>query len=142
MKKKVVITLIIIIASVAGLFNSIVTSANKPKDFVKVYYFHGNYRCQTCTTIESYIKESVKDNFKEEIKSGLVQLQIINFDKKHNKKFIDKYKLYNQTLIISRFSNNKEVEWKDCPKIWETVGNKGKFYSYVKNEVDKYLKAK
>ena len=142
MNKKIIITIIIILASAAGLFNSIVTSANKPKDFVKVYYFHGDNRCSTCLTIEKYTTEAVEQIFEKEAESGLVVLEVINFDKKKNKGFIDKYKLYNQALIIARYENDKQVEWKDCPKIWENVSDRDKFFSYVKNEVNKYLKKK
>ncbi|MFH1051340.1 MAG: nitrophenyl compound nitroreductase subunit ArsF family protein [bacterium] len=142
MRKRVFIAVIILIAAAAGLINSIVTSANKPKDYVKVYYFHGDNRCQTCLTIEKYTTEAVEQYYEKELESGDVYLEIINFDKKKNKGFVDKYKLYNQALVMVRFANDKQVEWKDCPKIWETVGDRDKFFSYVKNEVRQYLKKK
>ncbi len=142
MNKKVFITAIIILASAAGLINSILTSANKPKDYVKVYYFHGDNRCQTCLTIEEYTTDAIKQYFEKEVDDAKVIYQVINFDKKKNEGFVDKYKLYNQALIMVRYVNDKEVEWKDCQKIWETVGERDKFFSYVKKEVNKYLKKK
>lgn len=142
MNKKVLIAVIIVLISAAGLINSILTSANKPAEYVKVYYFHGDIRCQTCLTIEEFTTDAIKQYFNKEIDEGKIIFQVINIDKKKNQEFIDKYKLYNQALVMARYVNNKEVEWKDCPKIWETVSNRDKFFSYVKNEVNKYLKKK
>lgn len=142
MKKKIFIVMIIVIASAAGLINSIVTSANKPKNYVQVYYFHGDNRCQTCLTIEEYTTDAIEQYFENEVELGSVRYQVINFDKKKNEGFIDKYKLFNQALIMGRYVNDKEVEWKDCPKIWETVSDRNKFFAYVKKEVNKYLKKK
>lgn len=142
MNKKILLIAVIVLVSAAGFINSYIVTSNKPKDYVVVYYFHGDYRCQTCITIESYIKEAVEQYYATEVEEGSVQLKVINFDKKKNKAFIDKYKLFNQAMIVSRYANDKEVEWKDCPKIWEIVSNRSKFFSYVKKEVDKYLKAK
>jgi len=142
MKKKVFIITIIVIASAAGLINSLVTSANKPKNYVQVYYFHGDNRCQTCLTLEKFTTDAIEQYFEKEVELGSVRFQVINFEKKKNEKFIDKYKLFNQALIMARYVNDKEVEWKDCQKIWETVADRDKFFSYVKKEVNKYLKKK
>lgn len=110
------------------------------KSFVRVIYFHGNYRCHTCLTIEKYVKEAVNFHFTDEIKSNKVKVEVINFDKKENQKYIDKYNLFNQALIMVKYKNGKEVSYKDCEKIWELVGDQRKFFEYVKEEVDKYLK--
>ncbi|ROL62164.1 hypothetical protein D9V86_01980 [Bacteroidetes/Chlorobi group bacterium ChocPot_Mid] len=142
MNKKILLVTIFILISAAGLINSFLTSANKPPQYVKVYYFHGDIRCQTCLTIEEYTTEAIKQYFSKEVDEGTVIFQVINIDKKKNQEFIDKYKLYNQALVMARFVNDKEVEWKDCPKIWETVASRDKFFNYVKNEVNKYLKKK
>jgi hypothetical protein len=47
---------------------------------IVVYYFHGNVRCPTCITLEEYSKEAVETFFADELESGRVQWQVINFD--------------------------------------------------------------
>lgn len=112
----------------------------KKKNYVKIIYFHGEFRCHTCLQIESFIKETIQTRFSKEVKDGLTVLEIINFDEKNNTHYLDKYNLYNQTLIISRYENGKEKEWKSCEDIWKLTGNKVKFMEYVTKEVKDYLK--
>lgn len=121
------------------VFNKIEAKENK-SNYVKVVYFHGDYRCVTCNKIERYIKSAVKNFFKEELKNDKVVLEIINYDKKDNEHYMEDYNLYNQTLIISVFKNGKEIKWKNADKIWEKVSDETKFKSYVKSEVQKSLK--
>ena len=90
------------------------TNANKAakEKFVKVVYFHGDYRCQTCNRIESLIKKTMKQHFSNEISKGTVVFEIINYDKDNNEHFKKDYDLYNQSLIISKFKSSTEKDWK------------------------------
>ena len=117
------------------------TNANKAakEKFVKVVYFHGDYRCQTCNRIESLIKKTMKQHFSNEISKGTVVFEIINYDKDNNEHFKKDYDLYNQSLIISKFKSSTEKDWKNCQKIWELNTNSDKFIKYVKKETNNYL---
>lgn len=110
------------------------------KIYVKVIYFHGDYRCATCNKLEAYSKETIEKYFSDEIKSGKVKWDAINFDKKENKHYLDDFKLYNKALMIIKYENGKQKEWKNLEKIWEMVSDKSEYFKYVKNEINKYLK--
>ena len=105
-----------------------------------VYYFHGNLRCITCNKFEQYSKETVETNFKDEIASGKIEFKVINVEEKGNEHYVDDYKLYTKSLVVSLVKDGKEVKSKNLEKIWEYVGNKERFFAYVKNEIANFLK--
>lgn len=106
---------------------------------VKVYYFHGNHRCNTCNTIESLSKTAVQNSFANEIQNGQVKWEVLNFEKKANKKYMKQFQLFSSSLIMVKYKDGKEIEWKSCEKIWEYVRNESDFIKYVQKEVKSYL---
>ena len=115
---------------------SVFSAENK----VIAYYFHGNTRCHTCHKMEGYAKEVIENNFTNELKDGELIFKAVNIDEKDNKHFVDKYQLYTKALVISKIDSNKEIKYKNLSKIWECVGNKDRFFEYVINEINSYLK--
>jgi len=104
------------------------------------YYFHGNVRCPTCRKMEQYTKETIEQNFKDELTNGLLVVKAINVEEKENEHFVNDYQLYVKALIISRVKNGKEIQHKNLTKIWEYVRDKKKFSNYVTTEINDYLK--
>ncbi|OGX16470.1 MAG: hypothetical protein A2166_01135 [Omnitrophica WOR_2 bacterium RBG_13_41_10] len=111
-----------------------------PKNNVVAYYFHGNFRCFNCYRIEQYSKEAIEQYFKDELSSGKLVFKIINIEEKNNEHFIKDYQLYTKSLIISLVKDGEEVKFDNLVKVWEFLGNKQKFYDYVKDEITQYLK--
>jgi len=117
------------------------TAAPKPQktDYVRAYYFHGDYRCSNCYKIETYSKEAIDKYFAKELASGELEYEVINIDEKGNGHFAKDYKLYTKSLVLSRVKAGEEVEYKNLEKVWNYLGDKGAFYNYVKEEVAKFL---
>jgi len=111
-------------------------------DKVIVYYFHGNYRCASCMTIERYTRESVESFFADEIKRGQIELRIINADLPVNKHYIKDYKLFTRSVIVSDIAQGKEKRWKNLQKVWELLHKEKNFKAYVKDEIILYLQGK
>jgi hypothetical protein len=139
MYKNLIFSILVAFLIISGFVSS-ESKEKLKKDRVEVVYYHGDVRCMTCNKIERLIKKAVKENFKDQIKNGNVVFKSINYDKKGNEKYADKYNLFNQTLIISVNKNNKEVAWKNSEKIWELVSSENKFINYVKLEISKSLR--
>lgn len=116
-----------------------VTQAN---DKVIVYYFHGNYRCPSCMTIERYTRESIESNFAKELKSGQMEFRSVNVELPDNNHYVQDYKLYTKSVIVSQIAQNKEQRWKNLQKVWELLRNEMKFKNYVKSETAAYLQEK
>lgn len=104
------------------------------------YYFHNSFRCATCYRIEQYSREAVESNFKDELASGKVIFKAVNVEEKGNEHFTNDYQLYTKSLVLSLIKDGKEIKFQNLTKVWEHVGNKQKFYDYVKSEVTNYLK--
>jgi len=108
---------------------------------VIVYYFHGMARCTTCKTIEKYSREAVEHYFQNELKNGKLVFRTINVEEAENHHYIQDYQLFSKSLVISLVKQDKkEVTWKNLADVWKLVGDKDKFFQYVKDEVEKFLK--
>ncbi len=138
MRRILLVTLIVALAGVGVVFSF---AADKPTSGkVIAYYFHGNFRCPTCYKLETYSKEAIEENFKNELASGKIVFYVINTDEKGNDHFVNDYQLYTKSLVISLIENGKEVKSKNLTKIWDYVGNKQKFFDYVTSEINDFLK--
>ncbi|MFH1406483.1 MAG: nitrophenyl compound nitroreductase subunit ArsF family protein [Candidatus Omnitrophota bacterium] len=116
-------------------------AADKPSDNkVIAYYFHGNFRCANCKTIEQYTKEAVEKYFRKELDAGKVVFKAINVETKGNEHFTDDYQLYTKSVVLSLVKDGKEVKFDNLNKVWEHLRNKEAFHQYIKTEVEKYLK--
>jgi len=134
---------VVLINQIVGCSVAADTAVSKPKetDYVRAYYFHGDYRCSNCYKIETYSKEAIDKYFAKELASGDLEYKVINVDERSNEHFAKDYKLYTKSLVISKIKGGKEVEYKNLEKVWDYLGNKEAFYNYVKEEVTKFLEA-
>ncbi len=106
---------------------------------VLVYYFHGTQRCATCRKLEAFSLEAVQQGFQEALQQGQLEWRLINVDEPDNAHFVDEYQLFTRSLVIVKMSDGEQTEWKNLHKIWELVGNKSAFISYVQDEIDTYM---
>lgn len=106
---------------------------------VKAYYFHGTRRCKTCLTIESNAKKTLDTAFSAEMTQGVVTWQAIDIDLQENKHYEKEFDLMFSSVILVKFKNGRQVEWKNLQKVWELVGDVSAFESYIKNEMNAYL---
>ena len=107
---------------------------------VIAYYFHGTFRCSTCQTIEKYSKEAIEHYFANELKKGILEFKPLNVEEAENRHYIQDYQLFSKALVISIVKEDKEVTWKNLTDVWKLVTDKDKFFQYVKDEVEKFLK--
>ena len=148
MKKIILISCLIAISVIAmSAFRGVPqtkATENKPLiilgNQVVAYYFHGTFRCSSCLMIEQYSREAIEKYFGNELKLGRLVFKVINVEEKSNEHYINDYQLYTKSLVLSLVKDGKEIKSENLVKVWEYFGNKDKFYEYVKNNVDSYLK--
>ena len=104
------------------------------------YYFHGNKRCYTCRKIEQYSKEAIDKNFAKELTTKQVIFQPINLERPENQHYIRDYQLHSKSLVIVRYRDNRQEKWKILQDVWIHVHNQEKFFQYVKDEIDNFLR--
>ncbi|MDO9528188.1 MAG: nitrophenyl compound nitroreductase subunit ArsF family protein [Syntrophales bacterium] len=114
-------------------------SNDKKNHKVVVYYFHGNYRCFSCTRIEQMTLIAVGEAFETEIKNGLLEMKTVNVENQKNRHFIEEYQLYTKSVIVSDRAGGKEVRWKNLQRIWELFRNDEVFKTYIQKEIATYL---
>ena len=105
-------------------------------------YFLTNVRCPSCLTIERLSSETVRTEFSDLLESRQLEWRTVNIDEEGNYHFVKDYGLYTKSVIISEEINGKEVRWKNLPKVWELLGNEGKFRKYLKEEISAFMAAK
>ena len=109
------------------------------QDGVKVYYLHGNTRCPTCRTIESYAAEAVQTGFAEELDSGKIQWQVVNYESPGNEHYATDYEVAAPIVVVAKFSDGKQVAWKGLPEVWEHVGDKAAFFEFVETSLREFM---
>lgn len=113
--------------------------AQKTDTKVIAYYFHGNYRCYTCTKIESYSREAIEAYFADDLKTGQLEFLPVNVDEPANRHFIQDYQLHTRSLVLTLYRNNQQQKWKNLKDVWQLVRDKDRFYQYVKSETEQFL---
>jgi len=115
--------------------------SNNPQNFkVIVSYFHITHRCQTCYSIEKQVRKTIFENFKNELDSGIVALQIINCELPENQAIKEKYQAYGATLALTSLKNNVE-EIKDISNFaFSEISNPDIFREELSKIIINYLK--
>jgi len=116
------------------------TIATSQNSKVVAYYFHGNVRCTTCRTIEQYSHDAIHEYFAKELGSGRLEFRPVNVEEPGNKHFIQDYQLVTRSLVLSLVSDDKETKWKNLADVWKLVRDKERFFQYVRDEVEIFLK--
>ena len=142
MKKLFLVLLMVVVLSSSGIISSQLAQAgeNVQGAHVVAYYFHGSFRCPTCHKLEQYSKEAIEANFKDALSSGKLEFKVVNTDDRGNEHYVTDYQLYTKSLVLSLLKDGKEIKSKNLTKIWDFVRDKQKFYDYVSEEVNNFLK--
>jgi hypothetical protein len=107
---------------------------------VVVYYFHGTFRCATCRTIERYSHDAIQQYFSRELGNGRLVFRPVNVEEPENRHFVQEYQLFSKSLVLSLVRDGKETKSKNLTDIWTLANDKDKFFQYVKDEVEKFIK--
>ena len=134
--KKIILTILAVVAVISA--RGFAQEASDVK--VIAYYFHGSFRCPTCTTMERYSREAIETNFKHELVAGKLEFKAINVEDRGNEHYVNDYQLYTKSLILSLVKDGKEIKSKNLDKIWQYARNKQKFIDYVTEEINVFLK--
>ena len=108
-------------------------------DGVIAYYFHGNTRCPTCRAIESYAHDAVQTGFAEQLGSGRLKWQVVNYESPGNEHFATDYEIFAPTVVLVERRGGSQTEWKNLDRVWELVDDKEAFVRYVQSETETML---
>jgi hypothetical protein len=137
MRLKYIAAILLVFTFLMPMTGQAESADNSPR-FIATYFLT-NVRCPSCLTIERLTAETIQTEFSEQLRSGVLEWRTINIDGAGNFHFVKDYNLYTKSVIISEYANGKEVRWKNLPKVWELLGNEGKFSKYLKEEMTAFM---
>jgi hypothetical protein len=124
---------------VAAAGNSVINPTPAITDGFKVYYLHGNIRCPTCRTIESTAQEAVQTGFVEQLKSGQLEWQVINYESPGNERYMTDYEVVAPSVVMAEFAGGQQKKWKAIPEVWELVNDQAAFIELVQNKLREFM---
>ena len=107
-----------------------------------VYYFYTNTRCSSCQTIEAYTREAVTTKLAAGYKGWKIEFKGVNVDDDANKHFVQDYWLNSKSVVVQKYAGEKPLKWGKLDKVWQLLGDKEAFMSYVADETRKLLDEK
>ncbi len=107
---------------------------------VIAYLFPWDVQMFDMPTIEKYSHDAIYQYFAKELSTGKLEFKSVNVEEEENRHYIKDYQLFSKSLILVLYKDDKQVKWKNLPDVWKLVRDKDKFFQYVKDEVEKFLK--
>ena len=118
-----------------------IISNDKNKLRVQVLYFHITDRCNTCRSIEANVRKTIDAYFQKELKSGELDLYILNCELQKNDSLVKIYDAYGATLAITPCVKGKAGKIEDITTwAFQKVHNSDVFLSELKEKIEKYIK--
>lgn len=109
-----------------------------PAKSAQALYLHGNFRCETCRSIEDQAKRAITEDFASQIRDGKLEFAAINIDKEPNTHFGDDFQLTSASLVLTDGKGPKG-HWKVLDRTWELVRDPAAFREYVDAETRTFL---
>lgn len=127
-------------ASSADREAGIAATASPKQNRVVVYYFHVTARCTTCRMIQDYTEEALRTGFRDVLASGDLEWRPVNVQRPENRHFVRDYQLYARSVVIARFRDGRQVEWKNLEDVWDLLESRPAFVNYVQRQVHEYMR--
>ncbi len=109
-------------------------------DGLIVYYLHSKTRCPTCRSIESQADEVVHSDFASELQSGAMAWKVVNYEEPSAAGLAKKFEIQMPVVVLARMKDGEIADWKSLDRVWALFGDKARFASYVRDEINKMLR--
>jgi hypothetical protein len=119
--------------------SAVTKSSTGTKTEVVLYYFHGNRRCNTCRTIESYAQEAVESKFKDALQAGTLNWTVLNTDESENAHFVKDFGLVSSSLVLVAVDGGEVLRHEVLQDAWTLVRDKPRFIEYIQGSVGEFL---
>jgi hypothetical protein len=83
-------------------------AVSSDKNYVAIYDFHTEHRCETCLAIEAATKETLSSNFQDELDDKTITFKLINADASKNQKLAEEYGAFGTTLALTLFKGDEK----------------------------------
>lgn len=103
---------------------------------VLVYYFHPGIRCAACLNMEAYTERTLNLYYEKERRAGTITLERINIDDPVNTKLVERYGIFNSTIVLVKLNEGKVTQQKVLfEQIWELFESENEFIAMLNEEL-------
>jgi hypothetical protein len=138
MKKFLAVPLMFFLASFSAAALTARTVSDHDTTTIHVTYYHGTIRCHTCLMIEQFSAMTMQSSFGKQLAAGTIIWKAEDYEAENDSMAVQKYGIENQSLILSKRVNGREIDWKLLPKIWDYAGDYEKFRKYIMESIDSF----
>ena len=106
-------------------------------DRMVAVYFHGNTRCKTCRTIESYAHQAVAEAPADATPiQPAYEWKVVNYESAGYEHFADDFQLIAPAVVLVSVKDGKVAKWENLTRVWELVlaGDQQAFIDYVQEQ--------
>jgi hypothetical protein len=101
---------------------------------IEVVYFHRTERCESCLNAENYTRETLDKYFADQLKNGLISLQVLDVEKPENAALVQKFDAAGSALYLSVLIQGTEYLCPN-PDIWFYTSNKYLFVDTLRKKL-------
>lgn len=107
-------------------------------DHIEVIHFHGMQQCYSCKTVGDYAEETINTHFADEVNSGKVIFQHINYELPENRDMVLKYGVKSSSLWIGTYTEN-DFHPEENANVWYKIRDKEDYMNYLTGIIEKRL---
>jgi|GEM_PF-1684910 len=120
--------------------DEVVSAPAEQPQVVTVYYFHGDTRCETCRAIEVATERVVRTWFAEELASGTLRYEAVNYDAPADRHFQDDYELAFGSVVVQGVGEARP--WENLADVWSLIhDDRAEFEAYLVEHITPMLAA-
>ena len=117
--------------------------ATEIPDGVNVIVFHAKTRCPTCTAVEHYVRKTLELHFSDEMKTGKIQLAVLDYESPENRVIADRFGVGTATVILLNQQAGREIAAKNLvTECWKLFGFEAAFCEMLKTNLDAVIRGK
>jgi hypothetical protein len=106
---------------------------------IVAFYFHRKDRCPSCESIEAGAKEAVEAVFSAQLQDGRLQWRSVDYEESGNEHYVTDYKIEAPCLVLVKMKDDKAVEWRSLPEVWQFVTDRPALVKFVQRNVQEFL---
>ena len=108
-------------------------------DYDVVYYFMTSQRCVNCINFELFTREVLETSFSGQLKNKKLIWNMVNLDEPQNRHYIQDFQLFTKSIVLVHYHDGVRAGWKNLDLIWDLVGDKDSFQTYIAGEMTKFI---
>ncbi len=114
--------------------------AIRPEDVdrVDVIYFHPRFRCVSCSDVEKYAREVIRDDFAKEVKDGKLVFRSLGIDDPKNGKLVGELGVTGSSLFLVASGAGRR-EHSEIKSVWLHWNDPARCKDIIHSEINRIL---